>query len=195
MTKLKRRETVWPRLPWSAQTYVHTAATSVRWSTGVRLHAGDTVSLVTRFTYTPRSTHHTAMSSLLISLLLAPQLFRQQTTKNSKIRTKHGSTVLVIFTFQESGIVELLRFRWDSEGNPPDGSLAEVTVCVCVAELGLNATGRCLAITEWTGETHLTGFWFTATVWAWTVITLSMDTGTGCGDAGELLAWLYYNSQ
>lgn len=48
--------------------------------------------------------------------------------------------------------------------NSPGGSLAEVTVCVGVTELSLNATGRRPAITEPTGETRQTGVWFTATV-------------------------------
>lgn len=48
-------------------THVHTAAASHRWSTGVRLHTGDPVALVTRFTHTPTHMHTDSLSSCLWS--------------------------------------------------------------------------------------------------------------------------------
>lgn len=84
---------------------------------------------------------------------------------------------------------------WWVQLNSPGGSLAEVTVCVGVTELSLNATGCRPAITEPTGETRQTGVWFTATVWVWTVITLSVDTGTGCKHTGEVWAFIMMTSR
>ena len=70
--------------------------------------------------------------------------------------------------------------------NSPGGSGAEVTVRVGVTELNPRATSRRLAITEWTSETCQAGVWFTATVWVRTVVTLTVDTGAGCGHTREV---------
>lgn len=89
----------------------------------------------------------------------------------------------------------LQMFRWTltaslpethQKVNSPGGSLAEVTVRVGVTELNPSATGRRLVITEWTSETCQAGVWFTATVWVRTVVTLTVDTGTGCGHTREV---------
>lgn len=66
--------------------------------------------------------------------------------------------------------------------NSPGSSLAEVALCMGVAELDPRAAGRCAPLAEVTGETFLTGVGFTAAVGVWTAVTLSVDTGTGCGD-------------
>lgn len=70
--------------------------------------------------------------------------------------------------------------------NSPGGSLAEETIGVGVTELTPSAAHNCRAFTEPTRETHQTGVGFTPTVGVRTVITLSVDTGTGWGQTGEV---------
>lgn len=74
--------------------------------------------------------------------------------------------------------VELNLSKMDA-GNSPGGSLTEETIGVGVTELTRNATHNRRAITEPTRETHQTGVGFTATIRVRTVVTLSVDTGTG----------------
>lgn len=67
----------------------------------------------------------------------------------------------------------------------PDGSPAEVTVCMSVTELNLDATRCRLALTKGAGEARRAGVRFTAPVGLRAVVTLAVNTGARCKHTGE----------